>query len=192
MALSYEKIQAMERIKQEFDSLQNDPIENLGVTVGLINDNIFEWQCSISGPEDTSYCGGLFVLNVKFPDNYPASPPEVCFKTPIYHINVNSKASEDGKESLGHICISCLNWWNPQFKMREVLSNIFGLFYFPNVDSPYGVGLAKEFTNERATYEEKAKYYTRKYADPRKEVIHNFEKCWDFTEFVNPNNNEDD
>ena len=50
--------------------------------------------------------------------------------------------------------------------MREVLTNIFALFYMGNTDSPYGLDRADELRNNRAIYEEKIKYFTKKYANP--------------------------
>ena len=48
--LTQEKIIAMKRLKEEYKQLNNNPIANIGVTVGLVNeDNIFEWQCTLKG-----------------------------------------------------------------------------------------------------------------------------------------------
>ena len=180
--LTQEKIDAMKRIKEEFRDLNNNPISNIGVTVGLPNeDNIFEWQCSLMGPRDTSYSGGIFILSVKFPDNYPKKAPEVIFKTPIYHININHKKLEgQGAEPLGHVCISTLNWWKPEYKMREVLSNIFGLFYMANPESPYGMDRANELRFERPLHEEKIKYFTKKYAMKKGSNVDYYD-YWDFS-----------
>ena len=42
--LTPEKINAMKRIREEFKDLNNNPISNIGVTVGLPDeDNILEW-----------------------------------------------------------------------------------------------------------------------------------------------------
>ena len=182
MALTIEKIKAMKKIKGEYQDLNSNPISNIGATIGLINeDNIFEWQCSLMGPKDTSYSGGLFFLRIKFPDNYPQYPPEVCFKTPIYHVNINPRNTKmDGGESLGHVCISTLNWWKPEYTMREVLTNIFALFYMGNPDSPYGLERADELRNNRALYEEKIKYFTKKFADPNK-PREDYASDWDFS-----------
>ena len=72
-----------------------------------MNDNDYrEWKASILGPKDTSYRGGMFFFSITFPDNYPEKAPEICFLTPIYHINVNPKAPKfegDGVEPLGHM-----------------------------------------------------------------------------------------
>ena len=180
--LSMEKINAMKKIKDEFRDLNSNPIANIGATIGLVDeDNIFEWQCSLMGPKDTSYSGGLFFLSIKFPDNYPKTAPEVCYKTPIYHVNINPRKSDaSGSESLGHVCISTLNWWKPEYTMREVLTNIFALFYMGNPDSPYGLERADELRYNRALYEEKIKFFTKKYADPQK-TRKNYDSDWDFS-----------
>ena len=182
--LNLEKIEAMKRIKEEFTEINNNPIANIGSTVGLPDeDNIFEWQCSLMGPKDTSYNGGLFFLRVKFPDEYPEKPPEVCFKTPIYHININPhkpKQEGPGAEGLGHVCISTLNWWKNTYTMREVLTNIFALFYMANPDSPYGMDRADEFRFNRAVYEEKIKYFTKKFAHPTV-ASREYDSDWDFS-----------
>ena len=155
-----------DRIYKEFREISTNPIPNCGITVGLIDEkNFYDWTVTLIGPKDTSYKGGLFHLNVHFPPDYPNKPPEVFFVTPIYHVNVNPTASnEEGGEALGHVCISTLNWWKPEYKMKEVLTNIYSLFYMANPDSAYGLGRAKEYKEDRETYEEKAKYFTQKYA----------------------------
>ncbi len=155
------------RILDEFKDISRNPISNCGVTVGLINENDpTRWRVSLLGPKDTSYKGGLFYLSIQFPPDYPKKAPEVCFLTPIYHVNVNPRVpTMPGAESLGHVCISTLNWWKPEYKMRELLTNIFALFYMGNPDSPYGLDRAEELRYNRATYEEKIKYFTKKYAN---------------------------
>ena len=182
--LSFQKIKAMKKIKEEYKDINSNPISNIGVTVGLPDDdNIFEWRATLMGPKDTSYAKGLFFLKIHFPDNYPDSAPEINFITPIYHININPRIPTSSEsEPLGHVCISTLNWWKPIYNMREVLTNIFALFYLGNPESPYGLDRADEFKYNRALYEEKAKYFTQKYADPSigsKE----WNNDWDFSYF---------
>ena len=177
--LSAEKIKAMRKLKEEFKDLNEHPISNIGVCVGLPNqDNIFEWQCTLTGPKDSSYRGGLFYLGIIFPDNYPTSAPEVFFKTPIYHLNINPRNTMT--ERLGHVCISTLNWWKPSNTIREILTSIFALFYMANPESPYGIDKADEFRTNRPLYEEKAKFFTRKYANPSNNNI-NITNDWDFS-----------
>ena len=80
----------------------NNPISNINAIVGLLNpDNLFEWKIIMTGPKDSSYNRGIFLLIIQFPENYPERRPEVAFKTPIYHVNVNPrKAIWEGAEPL--------------------------------------------------------------------------------------------
>ena len=182
-----EKLNAMKRIKDEYTELSNNYIESIGATVGLVDpDNLFEWKCTLTGPADTSYRGGVFLLRIKFPNNYPTKAPEIVFRTPIYHVNVNPRkispefANQEGAESLGHVCISTLNYWNPNKRIMDALKEIFYLFYSPNASSPYGLDRADELLYNRPVYEEKIKYFTNKYANPQK-LTEDYDKDWDFT-----------
>ena len=164
--LSQQKLMAMKRVREEFQDIHNNPILNIGAQVGLPDPtNIMKWRCTMTGPQDTPFANGLFFLQITFPDNYPKGRPEVSFLTPIYHINVNPKAPNINQtESLGHVCISTLNWWNEQRNIREVLTDIFALFYLSNPESPYGMDRAEEFRKNRNLYDAKCKYFTQKYA----------------------------
>ena len=174
----------LNRIRNEFKNFSRNPIQSCGVTVGLFNENDYtKWNVTMIGPKDSSYKGGIFILLINFPNDYPNKAPEICFLTPIYHINVNPIAPKtQGEESLGHICISSLNWWKPYYKIREVIIDIFALFYLGNADSPYGIDRANEFKDNRDVYEEKAKYFTKKYAAvPKKANEYDRTKDWDFS-----------
>ena len=172
----------IDRIIAEFNDLCNNPMTGMGLTLSLVNESDYrKWRITLIGPNDTSYKNGIFFLNIKFPDNYPKSAPEVAFKTPIYHINVNpNKLDMKGAEALGHVCISTLNWWNPECTVKQILTDIFALFYMANPDSPYGMDRANEFRFNKALHEEKIKKFTKKYANP---IAANKEytESWDFS-----------
>ena len=175
---------SLERIYQEYRELNNNPISNCGITVGLANNDSYrDWRVSMAGPSDTFYKGGLFILNVHFPENYPNEPPEVCFLTPIYHLNVKSKIERNEEDhKLGNACISTLNWWKPEYKIREVLHNIYLLFYCQNPNSAYGTQKSKEYIEAREVYDEKVKFFTKKYANIKRNFKENdIKKDWDFS-----------
>ena len=156
------------RIRSELKDLQENPILNIAATVGLPNpSNIYEWRCTISGPADTPFGGGLFYLKILFPKDYPNTKPEVCFITPIYHINVNPTPGLS--EPVGHVCISTLNWWNSNCTIRQVLTDIFALFWLSNPESPYGLNRAEEMRKNLDLYNAKCRHYTQKYATLDKE-----------------------
>ena len=181
MSLTLQKIQTMKQLKKDFKDLQENPLVNIGLCVGLTDeDNIFEWRCTFYAPKDTPYKDGLFILKILFPHNYPNEKPEVCFLTPIYHVNINPIKSE---QPLGHVCISTLNWWNPKYSIKEVLNNIYALFYRGNPDSPYGIDRAQELKSNKDLYDEKVRFFTKKYADKNRDTTKDpiYENKWDFT-----------
>ncbi len=155
---------SLQQIQKEFNDLTMNPIASIGAAVGLPNpNNLYEWRCTIIGPADTPFAGGLFYLKIIFPQEYPQKGPEVIFITPIYHVNVNHIKQPTCK--LGHICLSTLNFWRPDCTIREVLTNIFALFYLGNPDSPFGIDRQGEMKNNPALFEQKIRYFTKKYAD---------------------------
>ena len=117
-----------------------------------------------------------FTINFKI-----IKPPVVYFLTPIYHLNINPKAPRSGDEPLGYVNISTLNYWNPETRIRQVLVNIFALLYKPNPFPCYGIDRAEEFLNNFLIYDEKVKYFTRKYANPiNSKKIYSRTEDWDF------------
>jgi len=182
--MSRSKINAMKKIREEYISINKSQISKIGILVGITDeDNYFHWRITLIGPKDTSYRDGVFILYINFPDDYPNSSPEIFFRTPIYHVNVNPiKSNMPEAEPLGHICISTLNWWKPECKMKDVLIDIFSLFYMTMPESPYCLDTANELRTNKALYEEKIKYFTKKYADPKfANIDKEYIESWDFT-----------
>ena len=56
--------------------LIRNPMVTFWITVGLYDeDNPFLWKCTISGPLDTCYKGGLFYLKIIYPADYLIKKP---------------------------------------------------------------------------------------------------------------------
>jgi ubiquitin-protein ligase len=72
-------------LANQLRSLLNDPVE--GFTVEADEANFFDWKVWIEGPPDTCYAGGVFQLTLKFPKDYPMSPPELKFVSDFWHPN---------------------------------------------------------------------------------------------------------
>ena len=150
--LSKQKLEAMKKLKKEFNDLQNNPITSLGVTVGLPDkNNIFKWKISMLGPSDTPYQGGVFILEANFPEGYPQQGPKIKFLTKIFHCNVFTWG----------ICISTLNNWVPT-PMDKVISDIFQLFYVNNPDN--NEQPSREYRTDRALFEKHAREWVKLYA----------------------------
>lgn len=49
-----------------------------GCAPGPIDENnFFEWEAYIQGPDDTPFEGGVFRARLSFPKDYPLNPPKV-------------------------------------------------------------------------------------------------------------------
>jgi ubiquitin-conjugating enzyme (huntingtin interacting protein 2) len=70
----------------------------------LVNDSFTDLRGEISGPPDTPYEKGVFLLEIHVPETYPFNPPKVKFITKIWHPNISSVT--------GAICLDILkdNW----------------------------------------------------------------------------------
>ena len=180
--LSPEKIYAMKIISEEYKKLNTYPLVQVGITVGLFyEDNMFEWKCTLLGPKETFYQGGLFILKVIFPDNYPISRPTVLFSTPIYHLNI--KYFLGGSQPLGFVSLSTLYDWKPGDSIMKILPEIFNLLYKNNPYYAYddkNQTRKNEFINNHKLFEKKAKYFTSKYENPSVSYK-NYSNGWDFT-----------
>jgi len=57
---------AARRLLKEYRQLVDEAPE--GITAGPIDeDNLFEWECLIQGPDDTPFEGGVFPATLSFP-----------------------------------------------------------------------------------------------------------------------------
>lgn len=89
--------------------------------------DLTEWECGIPGKEGTIWAGGLYKLTMRFPPNYPASPPKVQFNPPLPHPNIYPS---------GGVCISLINDWKPATTIKQLLMGMQQLLTEPNLKSP--------------------------------------------------------
>ena len=173
------KEEAEKRIKEELEEINNNPDSIKGISIKYLNENdAFKWQISLEGPEDTPYKGGVFILIAEFPEDYPNHAPIVYFRTPIYHVNVNYQIKPD---HLGHFDNVYLDWWQSNYKMNQVFKELLALIKTPNEVSVYGYERGEELRNNKILYEEKIKYFTKKFASPKDGInLKEYEEDWNF------------
>ncbi|KAM3072311.1 SUMO conjugating enzyme Hus5 [Clarireedia jacksonii] len=105
--------------------------------------NMQIWDCGVPGKEKTLWEGGLFKLNLTFPDGK--------FVPPLFHPNVYPS---------GTVCLSILNeeeGWKPAITIKQILLGIQELLDTPNPDSPAQAEAYNLFKKDRAAYDNKIK-----------------------------------
>ena len=147
--------QALKRIQKELTEFNKEEPE--GFTAGPVDDSdMFKWEASLTGPENSPYEGGTFQLTIEFPKDFPFKPPKVEFITKVYHPNV---------KSTGTICLDILkDAWSPDISVSKILLAIQNLLINPNIDHPLEAEIAKQYTDNKAKFDETAKEWTEKYA----------------------------
>ncbi|CAI9288989.1 unnamed protein product [Lactuca saligna] len=121
-----------------------------------VAEDMFHWQATIMGPPDSPYAGGVFLVTIHFPPDYPFKPPKVAFRTKVFHPNINSN---------GSICLDILKeQWSPALTISKVLLSICSLLTDPNPDDPLVPEIAHMYKTDRNKYETTARSWTQKYA----------------------------
>ncbi|CAH00568.1 SCF E2 ubiquitin-protein ligase catalytic subunit CDC34 [Kluyveromyces lactis] len=124
--------------------------------------NIFLWNIGVMVlNEESIYHGGYFKAQMKFPDDFPFSPPTFRFTPAIYHPNVYRD---------GRLCISILHQsgnptsdepdeetWSPVQTVESVLISIVSLLEDPNISSPANVDAAVDYKKNPDQYKQKVK-----------------------------------
>lgn len=77
---------AVARLSSDLRSLQADPPAGCSASP-MSEDNLFVWNATVVGPDETAWEGGIFSIRLQFPDQYPMRPPKVRFTCTIFHPN---------------------------------------------------------------------------------------------------------
>ncbi|WEW55489.1 SUMO conjugating enzyme Hus5 [Emydomyces testavorans] len=109
------------------------------------------WECGVPGKPKTIWEGGLFKLDIIFPDdrNELIITPPGKFGPPLFHPNVYPS---------GTVCLSILNEeeaWKPAITVKQILLGIQDLLDDPNPDSPAQAEAYNLFKKDRPAYEKK-------------------------------------
>jgi len=140
-------------------------------SAGLVDDsNIYEWEITIIGPENTLYEGGLFKVHLTFPRDYPLQPPKMQFKTEMWHPNVYPS---------GLVCISILHppeedkygyedageRWLPVHTPHTILLSVISMLSSPNDESAANPDAARQWRDDYPGYKKRVIRLTRRSAE---------------------------
>jgi ubiquitin-conjugating enzyme E2 G1 len=155
---------------KEYKALTKTPPE--GISVGLVNNQIDEWEVFIQGPPDTLYEGGWFNANLKFPHDFPNNPPKMKFTTPnFWHPNVYKD---------GRVCISILHEakedelnpqeridekWRPIISVEAILVSVLSMLSDPNFESPANIDASVMMKSDTKAYKKRIRKLVRQTQD---------------------------
>jgi len=130
---------AVKRIMQEAKELSRDP--STEYTAAPLEDNLFDWHCTLRGPPGTEFEGGLYHFRIVLPAEYPFKAPSLMILTPSGRFEVNTK-----------ICISFTNYheelWQPAWGVRTAIVGLQGFFPLKGT-AAVGVGSLEAPASER-------------------------------------------
>lgn len=147
-------------LQRQFKDL-TDPKKGIpSFHIELDDDNIFLWNIGIMVlNKESMYHGGYFKGQMRFPADFPFSPPTFRFTPAIYHPNVYRD---------GRLCISILHQggdptsdepdsetWSPAQTVESVLILIVSLLEDPNVNSPANIDASVELRKNPEAYKKK-------------------------------------
>ncbi|KAJ8405354.1 hypothetical protein AAFF_G00318270 [Aldrovandia affinis] len=158
--------EALKRLMAEYKQLTLNPPE--GIVAGPVNEeNFFEWEALIMGPEDTCFEGGVFPAILSFPSDYPLSPPKMRFTCEMFHPNIYPD---------GRVCISILHApgddpmgyessaerWSPVQSVEKILLSVVSMLAEPNDESGANVDASKMWREDREQFYILAQQIVRK------------------------------
>lgn len=156
---------ALRRLMAEHKQLLHNSPE--GIIAGPVNDdNYFEWEAAITGPEGTVFEDGVFIARLVFPQDYPLNPPTMKFVSSIFHPNIYAD---------GRVCISILHppgddplgyeksseRWSPVQSVEKILLSVMSMVAEPNINSPANVDAAKMWRDDRDKFKKIAHKHVR-------------------------------
>ncbi|TKA28384.1 hypothetical protein B0A50_03851 [Salinomyces thailandicus] len=146
------------RIMKELGEIQSNPPD--GVSISLPSESDFNvWHATISGPSDSVYAGGNWKVEITLPKEYPFKPPQLSFKTKIYHPNVTN-------DERGAMCLGMLraDEWKPPNKIADVLKLVRAVMAAPQPEDAVETSIAEQFRNNRKEFDKIAKEWVNKHA----------------------------
>lgn len=151
---------------KQFKQMQKDK-DIPGISCGLVDNNVFEWDVMLMIPDDCKdYGGGCFRARITFPTEYPHRPPKMRFQTPIYHPNIYAN---------GEVCISILHQpeedrygyesaserWSPVQTPETILISVISMLSSPNDESPANVEAGKLWRDDPKEFRKRVRKCVR-------------------------------
>ncbi|KAL1435729.1 hypothetical protein MTO96_010514 [Rhipicephalus appendiculatus] len=106
---------ATQRLRLEYAKLLREPVPY--VSAHPLPADILEWHFAVKGPENTPLEGGVYHGKLRFPADFPFSPPSIYLITPNGRFQCNTR-----------LCLSISDYhpesWNPSWSMSSILTGL--------------------------------------------------------------------
>ena len=173
-------------LSRQLKQMQNDKSIS-GISCGLVESNVFEWEVMLMIDDDTKfYGGGFFRARLTFPSEYPLLPPKMRFETPIFHPNSTSPSNSHSPNlptypnpppvyQNGEVCISILHppeddkygyesaseRWSPVQTPETILLSVISMLSSPNDESPANVEAASLWRDNTPEFKKRVRKCVR-------------------------------
>ncbi|KAG9247055.1 ubiquitin-conjugating enzyme/RWD-like protein [Calycina marina] len=145
------------RVAKELADIHSDTQSQILVRSEGDGSDISRLRATFPGPPDTPYEGGTYEINVKIPAEYPFRPPQMVFKTKIWHPNVSSQT--------GVICLDTLDKaWSPVLTIKAALLSVQSLLNSPEAKDPQDAVVASMLQNHPEEFARKAREWAINHA----------------------------
>jgi len=139
---------ATQRLMGDICDVWNDDGPH-GIKATPMEDDIFLWEISIEGPDDSPFEGRLIRGVIQFTAEYPYVPPTVMLTPTIFHPNVSES---------GDVCLSgILKHWTPCHSLVSFLTSVKYLLAEPSTLDPVNPIAAEFLDRNPIVYEEIAR-----------------------------------
>ena len=108
------------RLLKDVKQIMKSPLHENGIYYVHDDIDMMKGYAMIVGSVDTPYFGGYYFFELKFPTDYPHSPPSVTYWTNGDNIRFNPNLYKCGK-----VCVSLLNTWRgDQWTSCQTISTV--------------------------------------------------------------------
>jgi ubiquitin-conjugating enzyme E2 Z len=108
---------AIKRIQVDILNIQSDDMKQQGIFYEHDEADLTQGTALIIGPPGTPYEGGFYFFSIKFPNDYPFTPPAMHTLTQDGITRFNPNMYREGK-----VCLSIINTWHVGDKWSGVQS----------------------------------------------------------------------